>query len=154
MMFISEVMEWPHPHTHVAVDRSVTQRVTQQCTTLLLAPQPQSNNDDITELMVTCFTLESTTNNVIPNTHCLSLSGVCSVCCVRGQQMKTIWVNMSSWLCWWRKVPNTSWRDCLMITFEPLWKMCVLIFTSNRWWLGQELLSMSWSPIRLTFFNH
>ena len=85
MMFISEVMEWPHPHTHVAEDRSVTQTVTQQCTTLLLAPQPQSNNDDITELMVTRLTSESTTTNVIPNPHCLSLSCVCGVCGVSGE---------------------------------------------------------------------
>lgn len=78
-MFVSEVMEWPHPHTHVAEDRRVTQRVTRWWTTLLLALQSQSNNDNITKLLVTRLTLESTTTNMTPNPHCLSLSGVCGV---------------------------------------------------------------------------
>ncbi|TNN82722.1 hypothetical protein EYF80_006963 [Liparis tanakae] len=63
-VLMSEVMEWPHPHTHVAENRSVTQEGHTLVDHPLLARQSQSNNDDIPKSMVTRPNLESTTPNM------------------------------------------------------------------------------------------
>lgn len=80
--------------------------------------------------------------------HCLSLSGVCGV---EGENQSDYWETCeNNWVhvqCWWRKVPITSCEAFLMVMFEQWWKMCVLMFTFNRWRMSQKLLEMSWLPI-------
>lgn len=79
-------MEWPHPHAHVAEDRSMTQRVTHWQITTLLASL--SSNDNVAMIADGDTPHFGTTTNMNPDPHSLRLSGVCGI---EGENQSEYW---------------------------------------------------------------